>query len=69
LAVIVNSKLSKTMRGERVIDTINRSGITIPGVSDHPRLGPEPVCLAHPPALTCCASLMGDDDDCGEALR
>jgi formate dehydrogenase major subunit len=44
LAVIVNSKPQEIEPGERLIDTINRSGILIPQVCYHPQLGPIQTC-------------------------
>jgi formate dehydrogenase major subunit len=44
LAVTVNSKLQEIKPGERLIDTINRSGVVIPQVCYHPQLGPIQTC-------------------------
>jgi formate dehydrogenase major subunit len=44
LALIVNSKSQEIRPGERVIDTINRSGFQIPQVCYHPQLGPIQTC-------------------------
>jgi formate dehydrogenase major subunit len=44
LALIVNSKSQEIKPGERLIDTINRSGIQIPQVCYHPQLGPIQTC-------------------------
>ena len=44
MAVIVNSKPQEIKPGELLIDTINRSGITIPQVCYHPQLGPIQTC-------------------------
>jgi formate dehydrogenase major subunit len=44
LSVIVNGKTCEIKPGERLIDTINRSGITIPQVCYHPQLGPIQTC-------------------------
>jgi formate dehydrogenase major subunit len=44
LAVIVNSKPQEIKPGERLIDTINRSGILIPQVCYHPQLGSIQTC-------------------------
>jgi formate dehydrogenase major subunit len=44
LAVIVNSKPREINPGERLIETLNRSGILIPQVCYHPQLGPIQTC-------------------------
>ena len=44
MAVTVNSKLQEIKPGERLIDTINRSGVVIPQVCYHPQLGPIQTC-------------------------
>ena len=44
MAIIVNSKPQEIKPGERLIDTINRSGILIPQVCYHPQLGPIQTC-------------------------
>ncbi len=44
MAVIVNSKPQEIKPGERLIDTLNRSGILIPQVCYHPQLGPIQTC-------------------------
>ncbi|MGA9584353.1 MAG: formate dehydrogenase subunit alpha [Terracidiphilus sp.] len=44
MAVIVNSKPQEIKPGERLIDTINRSGFMIPQVCYHPQLGPVQTC-------------------------
>ncbi len=44
MAVIVNSKLQEIKPSERLIDAINRSGISIPQVCYHPQLGPIQTC-------------------------
>ena len=44
MAVIVNSKPQEFNVGERLIDTINRSGIVIPQVCYHSQLGPIQTC-------------------------
>ncbi len=44
MAVIVNSKAQEIKPGERLIDTINRSGILIPQVCYHSQLGPIQTC-------------------------
>jgi formate dehydrogenase major subunit len=44
LAVILNGKAQEFKPGERLIDTINRSGILIPQVCYHSQLGPIQTC-------------------------
>jgi formate dehydrogenase major subunit len=44
LSVIVDSKPQEIKLGERLIDTINRSGVMIPQVCYHPQLGPIQTC-------------------------
>ena len=44
MSVIVNSKPQEIKPGERLIDTINRSGTLIPQVCYHPQLGPIQTC-------------------------
>jgi formate dehydrogenase major subunit len=44
LAVILNGAPQEIKYGERLIDTINRSGILIPQVCYHPQLGPIQTC-------------------------
>ncbi len=44
MVVIVNSKPQEIKLGERLIDIINRSGISIPQVCYHPQLGPIQTC-------------------------
>jgi formate dehydrogenase major subunit len=44
LAVILNSKPQEIKPGERLIDIINRSGVSIPQVCHHPQLGPIQTC-------------------------
>ena len=44
MAVSINGKPMGTMAGDRLIDTINRSGVMIPQVCYHPQLGPIQTC-------------------------
>ncbi len=44
MAIIVNGKPQEIKPGERLIDTINRSGFMIPQVCYHPQLGPIQTC-------------------------
>jgi formate dehydrogenase major subunit len=46
MSVILNGKAQEIRPGEPLIDTINRSGITIPQVCYHPQLGPIRTCDA-----------------------
>jgi formate dehydrogenase major subunit len=44
MSVVLNGRPQEIQPGERLIDTINRSGILIPQVCFHPQLGPIQTC-------------------------